>query len=190
VPADVVRDQYDARWASHYEAWQAGKPRWARETQLVSEMLAGEQGPLLDVPVGTGRFASLYRSIPALGPILGVDTSEPMMAVAAMRGLPCRRGDAMALDLESGSFDVAVCVRLLNHFNEREMQRAVGELLRVTRRTVVASIHLGEPYDTGKNWTIHRPEAFVEALGGARIVRMGRIDEKRGRPYWMVKIRC
>lgn len=137
--------KYDGLDAKLYEERRRGQAEWSAENRAVEALLgpalAGMDRPeILDLPVGTGRFAYLYEAMGAR--VTGVDASMDMLAEAAAKGLEWSwlvRGDvtAGALPFRDRSFDASVCVRLLNFFSRKEAHLAIHELCRCTRWTVV-----------------------------------------------------
>ena len=117
-----------------------------RDPRLVARLLrehgvgsdaAVKPAGLLDVPCGTGRLSSVLAATGV--PITSVDVASPMLAA-----LPdtARRVQASAAELPFAdrSFDVVVCCRLLHHLQTPEdLQRVIGELVRVSSRLVIAS---------------------------------------------------
>ena len=141
--ADRIARRYRGQGARQYELKRAGKLKWQLEHEAVAALLPPLALTVLDVPVGTGRFLELYR---ARGmKVTGIDTSPDMLAEAERRarGLPgpefitLRQGDIRALQSADRSFDVAVCIRLLNWFTPAEMRAAIVELGRVASRVIV-----------------------------------------------------
>lgn len=103
----------------------------------VLEPLAGQR--ILDVGTGTGRAALVLAGAGAL--VVGLDASQEMLEVAKTRarsaGVTARfgRADAHALPLSDRSVDAVVCFRVLMHVID--WRRALGELCRVARTTVI-----------------------------------------------------
>lgn len=108
---------YAGRHAELYDLFYADKD-YAGEARFVHECLARRaSGPtrrVLDLACGTGRHA---LELEALGhEVLGVDHSEPMLAVARARaaraGASARFqvGDLRSLAIEGSPFDAAVCL--------------------------------------------------------------------------------
>lgn len=92
---------------------------------------------LLDVGVGTGRFADPLRRLGF--EVVGVDLSRRMMAKAQEKQLPdLILADAESLPLRSKSFEVAMMVHILHLVDD--WRRVVGEVVRVTSRHVVSVI--------------------------------------------------
>jgi ubiquinone/menaquinone biosynthesis C-methylase UbiE len=99
--------------------------------ELESDFVArwGRGKDVLEVGCGTGlvlqriaRFASSAR---------GVDLSPGMLERARERGLDVVEGSATALPFEDQSFDVSCSFKVLAHVPE--IERAIGEMARVTR---------------------------------------------------------
>jgi ubiquinone/menaquinone biosynthesis C-methylase UbiE len=74
--------------------------------------------------------------------VIAVDASREIAAAAAARfgsEIDVRVGDMLALPLEDGSVDVAVCSLVLHHFEPPDAVRALRELGRVARCGVVVN---------------------------------------------------
>ena len=91
---------------------------------------------VLDVPCAEGSLA--FEIAPVCSYIVGVDSSETMIAAAATRtveeGLDntsFQVGDAAHLDFADGMFDRVICWDGLHHF--AEPVAVIGELIRVLR---------------------------------------------------------
>lgn len=105
---------------------------------------AGPADRVLDVPCGAGRLTSTIAA--HAREVVAVDVARAMLAEArgtwAARGAPPAfvNASAFALPFADGAFDVAVCWRLLQHFEKVEDRaRILRELGRVTRRAIVLS---------------------------------------------------
>jgi len=91
---------------------------------------------LLDIGTGTGRVLELFHDLYRRG--VGVDASQPMLAVAranleqsGLSRAQVRHGDAYALDMPAGSFDLVTIHQVL-HFLD-EPARVVQEAARALR---------------------------------------------------------
>ncbi len=92
---------------------------------------------LLDVGVGTGRFADPLRRRGF--EVVGVDLSRRMMAKAREKQLPnLILADAARLPLKSKSFEVAIVMHILHLVDD--WSRVVRELGRVTSSYVVSVV--------------------------------------------------
>jgi len=123
-----------------YERLRAAQPEWTRERAIIAAALTAMRpgDTVLDVPVGTGRFLPLYAERGLS--VTGVDLSPDMLAEARRKPTGARLlvGDVCGdlVKLLGGFVDYAVCLRLLNWLTPFEAERAVGQLLRVTRTAV------------------------------------------------------
>ena len=105
---------------------------------LVQEAIAAAPGErVLDVGCGPGFYlAELLERVGPEGHVAGVDTSAPMLAIAAGRvaahdNVEVREAPATALPFEDDAFDGAVCVQVLEYVEDVAL--ALGELRRVLR---------------------------------------------------------
>lgn len=177
IGAAAVRDRYRGKLARAYDDRRAGTAEWHREHGAVLTLLSDLQrgSRVLDIPVGTGRYAPIYHYLGLRA--TGMDTSPDMLAAAqraaeaADVSMLLRLGDALAIDAPDRAFDAVVCTRLVNWFTADEMMRATRELIRVASVRVVMSIRFG-----GKERKGNRPhswEVFEMAVrgAGARVAR-------------------
>jgi SAM-dependent methyltransferase len=132
---------------------QASIPAIRRLRAASLEMAAIRSGSrVVDVGCGTGEVArALAATVGAHGWVVGIDASDTMLAEARRRGttglpLEFRTGDVTALDAGSGTFDAALCERVLQHVDHPAP--AVAELVRITRRG-------GRVVATDTDWGMH-----------------------------------
>lgn len=90
----------------------------------------------LEVGCGTGAVTRALASLPATGPVVGVDPSPGFLAAArelsaGISDIDFVEGDAKALPFEDGSFDAVVFHTTLCHVPDPDV--ALGEALRVLR---------------------------------------------------------
>lgn len=96
---------------------------------------AGSGTVILDVPVGTGRFLPTYAERGSR--VIGIDASADMLTEARKKAggtVELHVGDITRLNLADDSVDVAVCIGLFYLLDEPTMKRALGEIMRVSRR--------------------------------------------------------
>jgi len=109
---------------------------WRRRAVALSGLKPGDR--VLDVACGTGDLTECF-ALAGAGPCLGVDFTEPMLEIARSkaRRLPVelrpsyRAGDAMALMLPDGAFDVVSIAFGIR--NVSEPRTALKEFHRVLR---------------------------------------------------------
>ena len=134
-----------------------------RRRQLVRDALGVAPGErILDVGCGPGFYvAELLEQVGSNGSVVGIDSSRPMLAVAAHRterydNVSFHEADATSLPVENASFDAALSVQVLEYV--ADVPAALGELYRALRaggRLVVwdvdwatVSLHTTDPART------------------------------------------
>ena len=138
--------QYTGRAAAGYDRNRAANPLWQAETAVIEGFLATVPpgGPVLDIPVGTGRFLELYARFGLRA--TGIDVSPDMLAQAAKKAralkldVTLEPGDIRRIGAPDGSFEAALCIRLAHLIETPILRAAVGELARVARTYVVIGV--------------------------------------------------
>jgi SAM-dependent methyltransferase len=134
----------DPHTAAGFDAWRFSGPIGTlllEEQERVIESFLGEVAglSLIDVGTGTGRAALALARRGAR--VTGMDASIEMLKVAQRRAeeaglqIVFTPGDAHALEFADGSFDMAVCLRVLMH--APDWKRCLAELCRVADRRIV-----------------------------------------------------
>lgn len=169
VSYEATRRKYRGKTAEGYEAKRRPQTRWALENQTVERFMDGMQnGTVLDIPVGTGRFLKLYATMKMR--VVGVDVSDEMLklcrkkAESRLPSVSLEVGDATALTQKDRSHDVAVCVRLLDLIPEDAMHAVLSEICRVARKRVILTIRVGRRYTPKVNTAVHDEAKFQAAV--------------------------
>lgn len=146
--------KYQGDVASNYDAKRDDTPKRRRELEVLGEWLGEESrgAHVLDCPVGTGFLFDIHRRHGFN--VLGMDSSPDMLAIARTRttdgdGIALQRGSAFDMPFPDANFDVSLCIRLLNLIGATDMQQALTELQRVTRRRIIFNLrvwHAGTQY--------------------------------------------
>ena len=161
-----------------------------RRRSLVQDALAAAPGErILDVGCGPGFYvAELLERVGPEGHVSGVDSSAPMLAIAGSRvdgheNVELVDASATALPFDSGSFDGAISVQVLEYVDDLAL--ALSELHRVLRpggRLVVwdvdwetVSMHSADPermkrvLEAWDRHLVHRslPATFASSLRDA-----------------------
>jgi len=160
------------------------------EVQAYRNLLGGRPATLLDVGADTGKLslglADAADRVTCSGfaaPILAVAKAE-----AARAGVPIRFvvADATNLGFASHSFDAVVSSRLLMHV--ADWRRALAELLRVARGTVIFDFPPTSSFavvdvvlERAKRW-------FVRGTGAPRTIRIADVKEEVERRGWRVVV--
>jgi SAM-dependent methyltransferase len=121
------------RYYEHYWSEEGYNPARPIARALRRELAKQLAGPVecLDVGCGDGRAVGSWLAERA-GRYIGVDISATAVTHARDLGLDARQiEDATALPFDDGSFDVVVCMEVLEHLFEPD--RAATEALRVLR---------------------------------------------------------
>ena len=109
-----------------------------RRRQLVRDALGVAPGErVLDVGCGPGFYvAELLEQVGSDGSVVGIDSSQPMLAVAAHRSeghdnVAFHEADATSLPVEEASFDAALSVQVLEYVSQ--VPAALAEIYRALR---------------------------------------------------------
>jgi SAM-dependent methyltransferase len=119
---DSIAGAYDATRALPEESME----------KVLAELRAqlGDDGPVLDVGVGTGRFAAPLAKLGA--DVVGIDLARNMMAKAREKGFGnMAQASATEMPFRDGAFASATMVHVLHLIPD--WQRALAELSRVVR---------------------------------------------------------
>jgi ubiquinone/menaquinone biosynthesis C-methylase UbiE len=144
------RDHYsytyyaDAANAQSFDARRFGGPIGDLVAKGQADVLADMLGPvndrrIIDVGTGTGRGALLLAGAGAH--VIGIDASEPMLAIARQRAresnlhVGFQIGDAHDIQFGNRSFEIAVSLRVLMH--TPRWRQCIAELCRVASHAVV-----------------------------------------------------
>ena len=133
----VSQIEFDERMAQALDVLY-GKRDHVRRRDLVHEAIAAAPGErLLDVGCGPGFYvAELLERVGPEGHVTGIDTSAPMLSITARRveghdNVELVEAPATALPFDSGAFDAAISVQVLEYVDDVGV--ALAELHRVLR---------------------------------------------------------
>jgi ubiquinone/menaquinone biosynthesis C-methylase UbiE len=170
VNIEETRKTYYGDKARLYDDGRDTEEKWRAEHAAVELYLQDATGIVLDIPVGTGRFLSLYRKL-GLAP-LGMDVSPDMMiqAQAKDRDADIRFGDIHDIPLADKSVESVVCIRLLTLIDTPDINQAMAEMARVATKRIIVSLKT-EPARRVEHRSIIHPRAtFLASLNGFRMV--------------------
>jgi len=158
----VVADKYYGKEASGYDAAREHSKRWEMEDRAVSMMV--DAGPVLDVPLGTGRFIPIYRRKSLT--FTGLDVSADMRAVARQKygSIDAHLGSVLEIPFPDKSFGTAVCTRLMDWLCPDEMEKAFAELRRVSDAIIVTLRHGHEGISINYTHSLSRFYAAIDGL--------------------------
>ena len=124
-------------------------------------------GSVLDVGCGTGHLLGALAARPGATPreFTGVDFQiEPGLAQRHPR-ITFREADIEKLPFAEGDFDTVICTHVLEHV--LDIEAAIGELRRVTRRRLLAIVPLEREYRFTFNPHVHffpYPHSFLRHI--------------------------
>src|SRR5438034_9301179 len=120
----------------------------------MKELFAGCRA-ILDVGIGTGRFAEYFND--SGFNIVGVDVSLSMMAKAREKRLrDLVQADAHHLPFRDRVFDGVIMIHVLHRVSD--WVQVVGEVGRVTRKVIVAEVEGGEGFSPRQRYLELRQE--------------------------------
>ncbi|HNC22842.1 MAG TPA: methyltransferase domain-containing protein [Opitutaceae bacterium] len=160
---------------------------WPQESALFARYGLAPDCRIADIGCGSGEITARLGGLFPKAEVLGVDILESSVALARSRHaalaprVQFQQGDAFALDLPTGSFDLVVCRHVTQSIPEP--QRVLTELVRITRPGGWVHV-LSEDYcmlhfmpgarDPDRFW-----HEWVRTAAGS----MG-VDERVGRRTW------
>lgn len=131
-------------YATLYDDYWSRADRWRSSSFGDAGALADEVARLggarvLDVGCGMGDLVAALRARGA--DACGIDVARRTIDDANRRSPGCfRAGSILEIPWPDGAFDTVACTDVLEHLAEADVPRALGELHRVTRRWLFATI--------------------------------------------------
>jgi len=138
----------------------------------------GGRGPVIDVGVGTGRFALPLQRMGI--DVVGIDTSRGMVAKAREKGVDgILFADVQNMPFRDASFESALLVHVLHLVGD--WTRVVRESARVASSTVLSVIETAEGTDLRKEYRDLRTAMGypVPRFEGGERALMGRVEPLR-----------
>lgn len=149
----ALSQSYTGTVAEHYDQRRAGKKKWRNERAAVQHLTEAltDGSSLLDVPIGTGRFLPIYKDkrLTVIGADASVDMLQQARKTADEIGIDEIRllhGNIFELPFGEGEFDTVLCIRFLNWLDRSDMQAAIRELNRVSRKSIILGIRHYVPW--------------------------------------------
>lgn len=96
--------------AEEYDAWydtENGKKLFKSELECLKLLVHKSRGPILEIGVGTGRFATRFPGA------YGVDTAFNALRIAQTRGIRCVRGRGESLPFRGETFETVLVIATL-----------------------------------------------------------------------------
>jgi SAM-dependent methyltransferase len=134
-----------------------------RLTAMINKAI-GDAETVLNVGAGAGSYEPTDRPVVALDP-------SPVM-LAQHRGSRRVQGVAEHLPFDDGSFDAAMAVLTVHHWED--LNRGLAEIRRVSRRQVIFT---WDPNHRPKLWIAHDYVPAIDSMDTARFVSLSVIAE-------------
>jgi SAM-dependent methyltransferase len=140
--ASVREDWHDPEWARAWDARVDANPIRAEHLDLVVSTVAAAHRPgtaILDLGAGSGKLEALLLATLPAARLVGIDSSEVMLALArerlgdAMDRVVLLLGDFSALDavaLPQPSYPIIVSVQALHHVPDADKRRVFEWVVR------------------------------------------------------------
>lgn len=124
----IAAGEYESRgdYHRHLDPHWSYAPIYARKLRWVDRVFQGirKDARILDVGAGEGALVERYRGLGY--DVVGVDSAYESAQVT--------RADLLSLPFERESFDVVLCLDVLEHVELLSQPQAVAEIARVTKR--------------------------------------------------------
>jgi len=175
-----VRRLYDARFPGK-EAGVFSEHDWDRCGRAFS-LVQGKS--VLEVGVGPGQMFNALALDPSIPDLVGLDVRWNQKLIRPDRG-DLRIMSILDLKLEDRSFDCVLCMEVLEHLLPIDFPKAIHELRRVCRSTLVMTVPYEEPEPV---WHHDRPGGHRQSFPEEKIERFFPLADRhlipRGRGKW------
>ena len=134
---------YDSKKKKDYYIWQ--KMVRKQVIKVLKPLISGKIRKIADFGCGRGdfisRLAEKYISIS----FTGTDFSEETLQIARnisknINNLEFKEANLLSLNFKDKSFDISMCINVLLHIHENDLDKALSELARVTGKYLILEI--------------------------------------------------
>ncbi len=143
---EMLKRRYSGTGVTNYNELRQHSSRWRKEHEMVRAFLLPHKGKsVLDLPVGTGRFAEIYKELDHRAIL--IDQSSDMLAEAirAADRVGYHQGsfriaDAATLEPKDIKCDVGVCIRFLNWLPPEVAEKVFTKVAAACRDELIVSL--------------------------------------------------
>jgi SAM-dependent methyltransferase len=147
----------------------AGRRRADPRIAGLIEQALGDAVSVVNVGAGAGSYEPPGREV------IAVEPSDVMIAQRPPGSAPVVRARAERLPFADGTFDAAMAVLTIHHWDD--LEAGLAEMLRVARRVVVLT---WDPRVGDRYWLVEEYVPEIAVLDAARSVGMERLTELLG----------
>jgi 2-polyprenyl-3-methyl-5-hydroxy-6-metoxy-1,4-benzoquinol methylase len=116
---------------------------WARISYVLDQL--PKQGSVLDVGVGAGQLINTIAGSGDFLSVEGIDIATHSNFLRMDAPFDVKKMSVAKMAFPDRSFDVVVCMEVLEHLAVADFEAAVRELRRVARKQIVVSVPFEEP---------------------------------------------
>ena len=153
----VSTDEPFESYATQYDAWydsEKGKILYENEKRCLKRLINDCNGKVLEVGVGTGRFALLAQEV------FGVDVAESPLRIAKSRGIKVIRAKAEELPFRENTFScVMLIVTICFVDNPRSVLEEARRILKEDGKIIIGAVFLDSEW--GKFYEQKKKEGHI-----------------------------
>ncbi|UCD84846.1 MAG: class I SAM-dependent methyltransferase [Deltaproteobacteria bacterium] len=120
-------------WNQDYLKMPAEKER----IQEIINAVPPDTGSILDVGCGNGAFVNTFVGTFSNKKVVGLDSSEEALKYVRTDKI---RGNITSLPFENDTFDLVLCLEVLEHLPEDDFREGISELQRVSKSHIVITV--------------------------------------------------
>ena len=117
------------------------KPRNKRYSYIIDNLLKLKVEPgsmIIDCACGDGYGSSVLKQYNMN--VVGYDISENLVSIAIERGVEATVANICDIPCEDNTADVFICSETLEHLEKKELQQAIKEIKRITKKDGIICI--------------------------------------------------
>lgn len=149
---DRIVSQYQVEWFQRFGSnfKTVDLDRWHHDFMLprlknTIDYLPTTCKNLLEVGIGIGLMHNYFLSYPGYHRVTGVDIeiNSGFVELSDQQDIQCMRVEKLLFD--DCSFDLVVCLHVLEHLNTQDMLTAIDNLRRVCSKNLIIGLPINEP---------------------------------------------